>query len=89
MLQDVMMQCGACGNPVPVKLAPSVVQNFEFTSVIIIEHSGQVQCPGCGNVVNPTVTGLQGVVMMTTSVPPERQNKLVVPASPNGKVTLS
>lgn len=89
MLQDVQMQCGACGTPLVVKIAPSVVQNLEFVSMVVIEHSGQAQCSKCGNVVNPALTGLQGVAMVAIPVPPERQNKLVVPAAPNGKVTLT
>jgi hypothetical protein len=72
-------QCGKCGAPVNMTIAPAAVTNFDTCSVIVIEHSGQTLCPECGTVVRPFIPGLGGIGIVMAPVPPNQQQLILTP----------
>jgi len=79
-LQPAKIPCAQCKAPVDVMLAPQpIIINAEFTSVLIIEHSGQKLCPDCGAVVNPAIAGVANMMVIAAKVPSKQQNLVVAP----------
>lgn len=82
---QVQMECAACKKTVNVRMTNMpYITNREHSSMILMEHSGQAICDGCGQVVRPAILGIQGIQMLCVPVPDEEQNKVVIP----GKVGL-
>lgn len=79
-LQAAKIPCGRCKAPVDVMLAPRpLIMNGEFSSVLVIEHSGQKLCTECGAVVNPGMAGMANLAMVALVVPSNQQNLIVAP----------
>lgn len=79
------MQCAACGGAVDVDISDSQrIINLETVSMLCIEHQGQLMCPNCNTIVMPVLKAIAGLMFQAVPVPPEQQNKLILPA--NGRL---
>ena len=74
--------CGLCKDPLEVSVEhPPRVSNYEHVTIIVIQHSGQQICKKCGAVVRPGIIGIAGIQLVGFPVPPEEQDKIIVPGN--------
>jgi uncharacterized protein (UPF0212 family) len=84
-INKLAVPCAACNAAVEIDISENQrIINLETVSMLVIEHQGQLMCPGCGNVVMPVLKAIAGLMFQAMPVPPEQQNKLVLPA--NGRM---
>lgn len=82
MLAKVTIMCALCKDPIEAELEhPPRVSNYEHVTIMVIQHSGQQMCKKCGAIVRPGVIGIGAVQFVGFPVPPEEQQKIIVPGN--------
>ena len=74
--------CPKCNTLLDVKILQPQIVNAFSVSIIVIEHSGVMTCPGCLTKLVVQVTGLPGFGLALTPVQePEEKKVIVFPGS--------
>ena len=79
-MQNPVAPCCHCGNPVEIPMAPPKLYNNLASSIVLLEHSQQVNCSTCGVLLTLAITALQGIGLTTTPVPVEEQPLITKPS---------
>ena len=75
------LPCGKCGHPVDVEMGVPSIVNREGVSIIIIEHSVSVPCPGCLTRVLPVVVNVGGIAVQLAPVAVPQAGNLIIPGN--------
>lgn len=72
------LACSKCQAPIEfADIGPPRHFNMASVSFAVIEHSQQVECPGCGELTTPMIYGLGEVALVAGIIP--RKSNIVKP----------
>jgi DNA-directed RNA polymerase subunit RPC12/RpoP len=76
------MICAKCSGQVEAEVSQPKVTNLEHVTIILIEHSGIIKCPACGQHQVPFVQAIANMAVGLVPALPKPDKNMIL--SPNG-----